>query len=451
MSRERIIIFVTFVIMMTISPVTVIGEKLVIGYYPHWLKDDLPPEEIDLKNLTHIIHAFAWPNSDGTLSTYNGMIDGNLNYQVHLSGKQILISLGGWGNSTAFSDVTGNSSLRSTFIANIISFIQQNDYDGVDIDWEYPSTLVHKENLTLFVSELRSALDMIDSGYLLTMAISSGNWYGQWFDYEKLVSICDWLGVMTYDFHGTWSSHAGHNSPISSPSNCSDGSVETALSYLRDQRYIPSNQLVLGIPFYGKVFNAPLLYESFTGVVTDLEYNEIPSLINAGWSRLWDDYSKVPYLLNNDATKLITYDDSISVALKAERAIQENLSGVMIWAIGQDLNNGRQPLLEAVGNSMRAVSIINDISSPNTMRLYNSHPNPFNSSTTVQFRIPQNSHLTLDILDINGQIVEKLFSGNLEKGSHSVTWNPPHISSGLYFMVLQSNKQVMTNKLLYIK
>jgi len=437
--------------MMTISPVTVIGEKLVIGYYPHWLKDDLPPEEIDLKNLTHIIHAFAWPNSDGTLSTYNGMIDGNLNYQVHLSGKQILISLGGWGNSTAFSDVTGNSSLRSTFIANIISFIQQNDYDGVDIDWEYPSTLVHKENLTLFVSELRSALDMIDSGYLLTMAISSGNWYGQWFDYEKLVSICDWLGVMTYDFHGTWSSHAGHNSPISSPSNCSDGSVETALSYLRDQRYIPSNQLVLGIPFYGKVFNAPLLYESFTGVVTDLEYNEIPSLINAGWSRLWDDYSKVPYLLNNDATKLITYDDSISVALKAERAIQENLSGVMIWAIGQDLNNGRQPLLEAVGNSMRAVSIINDISSPNTMRLYNSHPNPFNSSTTVQFRIPQNSHLTLDILDINGQIVEKLFSGNLEKGSHSVTWNPPHISSGLYFMVLQSNKQVMTNKLLYIK
>ena len=451
MSRERIIIFVTFVIMMTISPVTVIGEKLVIGYYPHWLKDDLPPEEIDLKNLTHIIHAFAWPNSDGTLSTYNGMIDGNLNYQVHLSGKQILISLGGWGNSTAFSDVTGNSSLRSTFIANIISFIQQNDYDGVDIDWEYPSTLADRENLTLFVSELRSALDMIDSGYLLTMAISSGNWYGQWFDYEKLVSICDWLGVMTYDFHGTWSSHAGHNSPISSPSNCSDGSVETALSYLRDQRYIPSTQLVLGIPFYGKVFNAPLLYESFTGVVTDLEYNEIPSLINAGWSRLWDDYSKVPYLLNNDATKLITYDDSISVALKAERAIQENLSGVMIWAIGQDLNNGRQPLLEAVGNSMRAVSIINDISSPNTMRLYNSHPNPFNSSTTVQFRIPQNSHLTLDILDINGQIVEKLFSGNLEKGSHSVTWNPPHISSGLYFMVLQSNKQVMTNKLLYIK
>ena len=155
--------------------------------------------------------------------------------------------------------------------------------------------------------------------------------------------------------------------------------------------------------------------------------------------------------MSSDATKLITYDDSISVGIKTEKAIQEDLSGVMIWAIGQDLNNGRQPLLEAVGNSMRAVSVINNIPSPETMRLYNSYPNPFNSSTTIQFRIPQNSHLTLDILDINGGIVEKLFSGKLEKGSHFVTWNPPHISSGIYFMVLQSNNNIMTNKLLYIK
>ena len=437
--------------MMITSPDSVVGEKMVIGYYPHWLKSDLPPEKIDLYHLTHIIHAFAWPNSDGTLSTYTEMIDADLNYQVHLGGKQILVSLGGWGNSTAFADVTGDASLRSTLISNIISFIQQNDYDGVDIDWEFPSSLADRENLTLFMSELRSALDIVDTGYLLSMAISSGNWYGQWVDYEKLVNMCDWFGVMTYDFHGGWSSHAGHNSPISSPSNCSDGSVETSLSYLRDQRYIPSTQLVLGIPFYGKMFNAPVLYESFTGNVTDLEYRKIPSYINADWSRLWDDYSKVPYLMSSDATKLITYDDSISVAKKTEKAIQEDLSGVMIWAIGQDLINGRQPLLEAVGNSMRAVSVINNIPSPETMRLYNSYPNPFNSSTTFQFRIPQNSHLTLDILDINGGIVEKLFSGKLEKGSHFVTWNPPHISSGIYFMVLQSNNNIMTNKLLYIK
>ncbi len=450
MLRERITVFAAVVIMM-ISPDSILGEKLIIGYYPHWIKDDLTPEKIDLNNLTHIVHAFAWPNSDGTLSTYSGMIDPNLNFLVHNSDRKILISLGGWGNSSSFSDVTGDVSLRSTFIANIVTFVQQNNYDGVDIDWEFPSSLADRENLTLFMSELRSALDIVDTGYLLSMAISSGNWYGQWVDYEKLVNMCDWFGVMTYDFHGGWSSHAGHNSPISSPSNCSDGSVETSLSYLRDQRYIPSTQLVLGIPFYGKMFNAPVLYESFTGNVTDLEYRKIPSYINADWSRLWDDYSKVPYLMSSDANKLNTYDDSISVAKKTEKAIQEDLSGVMIWAIGQDLINGRQPLLEAVGNSMRAVSVINNIPSPETMRLYNSHPNPFNSSTTIQFRIPQNSHLTLDILDINGGIVEKLFSGKLEKGSHFVTWNPPHISSGIYFMVLQSNNNIMTNKLLYIK
>ena len=450
MIRERIIVFATVVIMM-ILPDAIVGEKLIIGYYPNWIKDDLTPEKIDLNNLTHIVHAFAWPNSDGTLSTYSGMIDPNLNFLVHNSDRKILISLGGWGNSSSFSDVTGDSSLRSSFISNIVQFIQQNDYDGIDIDWEFPSTLEDRENLTLFMSELRSSLDKIDTGYLLTMAISSGNWYGQWFDFEKLVGICDWFGVMTYDFHGAWSSHSGHNSPISSPLNCSDGSVETALSYLRDQRYIASTQLLMGIPFYGKMFNASELYKSFTGDVTDLEYNKIPSYMNADLSRLWDDYSKVPYLLSSDETKLITYDDSISVTLKTKKAIQENLSGVMIWAIGQDLINGRQPLLKAVGNSMRAVSVINDIPSPKAIRLYNSHPNPFNSNTTIHFQIPEHVDLTLDILDVNGRIVEKLFSGKLEKGSHSVTWNPPHISSGIYFMVLQSNKNVMTNKLLYIK
>ena len=97
MLRERIIVFATIVIMM-IFPDAIFGEKLVIGYYPHWIKEDLTPEKIDLNNLTHIVHAFAWPNSDGTLSTYSGMIDPNLNFLVHNSDRKILISLGGWGN-----------------------------------------------------------------------------------------------------------------------------------------------------------------------------------------------------------------------------------------------------------------------------------------------------------------------------------------------------------------
>ena len=84
------------------------AEPKVIGYYPHWLKSDLKPGQIDFENLTHIIHAFAWPNKDGTLTMYSGMIDPDLNYKVHLAGREILIALGGWGNSDAFSDVVAD-------------------------------------------------------------------------------------------------------------------------------------------------------------------------------------------------------------------------------------------------------------------------------------------------------------------------------------------------------
>ena len=188
-----------------------------------------------------------------------------------------------------------------------MSFVETNDYDGVDIDWEFPSTSSDKTNLTLFISELRKELDEINTDYLLTMAISSGNWYGQWFQYDELMNYCDWFGAMTYDFHGSWTNHAGHNSPISAPSNCSDGSIETALTYLLQQRKISPSQLVLGIPFYGKQFNATGLYSTKTGNVTDLRYNNVPGYINSGWNRLWDNFSEVPYLINSDSTKLITY------------------------------------------------------------------------------------------------------------------------------------------------
>ena len=427
------------------------AEPKVIGYYPHWLKSDLKPGQIDFENLTHIIHAFAWPNKDGTLTMYTGMIDPDLNYMVHLEGREILIALGGWGNSDAFSDVVADSTLRSYFISNIVSFIETNDYDGVDIDWEYPSSSLDKTNLTLFISELRKELDEINSDYLLTMAISSGNWSGQWFQYDELMNYCDWFGVMTYDFHGSWTNHAGHNSPMSAPSNCSDGSINTALAYLINQRRITPSQLVLGIPFYGKQFNASDLYKPKTGNVTDLRYNSIPGYINSGWNRLWDNFSEVPYLMNGDSTKIITYDDSISVMKKTEKAMEENLSGVMIWAIGHDIINGRQPLLESVGKSIRSVSVSKETPFPAKFRLYNNYPNPFNSGTTIQFRIPNNSAFSLDILDVNGRTVETLFTGYIEPGSHSIAWYPHNVPSGIYFALLKTNNHIITKKMVYVK
>ena len=155
--------------------------------------------------------------------------------------------------------------------------------------------------------------------------------------------------------------------------------------------------------------------------------------------------------MNSDSTKVITYDDSISVMKKTEKATDEHLSGVMIWAIGHDIIDGRQPLLESVGKSIRSVSVSKEALFPATFRLYNNYPNPFNSGTTIQFRIPNNSGFSLDILDVNGRTVEKLLTGYIEPGSHSITWFPQNVPSGIYFALLTTIQDVRTKKMVYIK
>ena len=67
----------------------------------------------------------------------------------------------------------------------------------------------------------------------------------------------DFFNAMTYDIHGGWSSHAGHNSPLFlSPAGDPDGSCKTGIDYLVYSRGIPSGQINLGLPFWGKKYNA---------------------------------------------------------------------------------------------------------------------------------------------------------------------------------------------------
>ena len=450
-SKLRIIVFFTFLLITYIFPVTIKGEKIVNGYYPNWLRQDFSSEKIDFTILTHITHAFAWPNYDGSLGMYSEMIDPDLNSIVHKEGREILIAIGGWGNSYAFSDVLSDSIKRSLFITNILNFIEINAYDGVDIDWEFPSSSLDRINLTSFMKELRFRMDEINTDYRLTMAISSNDYYGQWFDYTILSKYCDWFGVMTYDFHGSWTNHAGHNSPISAPLNCDDGSIAFTLDYLLNMRNLSPSKLLLGIPFYGKEFNASGLYKTKTGNVKDLIFNIIPGYLNSGWNPFWDNISEVPYLINKDSNRIITYDDSMSVRIKSEKAMEENLSGVMIWAIGYDFINGKQPLLQSIGKSLQTISLNVDFERPEKIELYSNYPNPFNSHTTIHYKIPVHSKFSLEIIDINGKTLETLISGYSKTASNSISWYPINLSSGLYFIRLSINNESTTRKILYVK
>jgi len=267
------------VIIVTIFSLNLYGDKKVVGYYPAWSRYTFTADKIEYEHLTHITHAFIWPKSDGSLDKYSTIPYPDLVERTHQAGKKILISVGGWGNCTNYSAILSDSTKRLNFIDNLVSFCNENGYDGVDLDWEYPGSS-DKNNLTRFVMALNQALKADDSTRIVTMAVPAGAWSGQYYDFSAMMDYVEWFGCMAYDFHGTWTGHAGHNAPLYTPANEYDGSAHEAIQYLKS-RGLPGNKILMGIPFYGRRFTTDGLYQNCTGG-EGLNYSEIILKIDNG-------------------------------------------------------------------------------------------------------------------------------------------------------------------------
>lgn len=88
---------------------------------------------------------------------------------------------------------------------------------------------------------------------------------------------------------------------------------------------------------------------------------------------------------------------------------------------------------------------------PRDIVLYPTYPNPFNPTTTLSFFTPIEKKVSLQIYNIQGQLVETLINNRIISGEHRVQWIPTHISSGIYFAQLKLGKKVINQKLTYLK
>ncbi|HTX18324.1 MAG TPA: glycosyl hydrolase family 18 protein [Bacteroidota bacterium] len=439
-----------------------IGQYRIVGYYPMWERSTLPASSVKFDILTHINHAFAWPNIDGTIASDEAVVDTAIINATHRSGRKILLSFGGAGTTqtTNFGVVTADSILRKIFVANIVSHLSAYHYDGADLDWEGPSTVAERSNEVTFIRQLREAFRAKDTTWLITMAVGASDWSGQWRDFTTLSQYVDWFNAMEYDFHGSWSSVAGHNAPLtigSDPNTDPDAySIVQSIQYLATTRAIPKRQLVLGLPFYGKLFGTATLYTAYSGE-EELAYRDILSMINPRqWTYAWDSGSQAPYYVSLAPHELITLDDSASIALKCNYARTQGLSGVMIWEISQDLVGTDQPLLEVIGSQLIATGVPSPPvvrSLPAGYALAANYPNPFNPSTTIEYTIPEASHVTITVFDLLGRSVAVLVDGGKTAGTSRVVFDASRLglSSGMYFYRMQAGSFSETKKMMLTK
>jgi len=416
------------------------AQKLVVGYYPSWFKETLPARNVRYDYLTHINHAFAWPDAAGHIIVDGNFLYPELNQRAHEHGVKISISLGGAARSGGFAPMAADSAARAFFIDNLVAFLKNNHYDGADFDWEFPQSAADRANLTTLIKAVRARFDRENPEWLITMAVGTSNWSGRWHDYAQLMQYVDWFNAMCYDYHGSWSGHSGHNAPLFQPPGDSDGAVNTGMAYLHITRGIPKNQLTVGMPFYGKEFNSTGLYRPFTGSVPDFYYYQIVPKMDSGWTYHWDQVAQVPYLTNSSNTKLITFDDTLSLRLKCEWIKDQDYLGGMIWALGQDVYQNEQPLLETIARSLLGsppTAIAGEPALPRNYIVHQNYPNPFNPSTTIAFVLPYQAEVRLDIYNAAGEFVQNLLDGSQGTGGHRIRFNAAGLASGIYFYRLQ--------------
>ena len=78
-------------------------------------------------------------------------------------------------------------------------------------------------------------------------------------------------------------------------------------------------------------------------------------------------------------------------------------------------------------------------------------PNPFNSSTTINFSIEKISKVIIDALNIRGQKVTLIYEGRKKAGNYSIHWEPLNQPSGIYFLRLRSETNIKICKCLLLK
>ena len=326
------------------------SEKHVFAYFYEGTSSTM--SEKDAQKIDVINYCFA--RVQNGVCTVDGLRYLKENLKLRRStGVRVVLSIGGGGSgSLGFSDACLTDESRAKFVNSIMEIIKEYQFDGVDLDWEYPawtglsdSRPEDKDNFTKLCKDLREAFDAYKDGLLLTSALIGGVNVERFYDLPELNKYLDYAHLMTYDLNNSGLTTHHSNTYPGGRAYSAKNAMQTYMN-----GGIDANKIVIGAAFYGKistlatptsatsaVLNKPIAtrddgqYDTRTIQFTKIkeEYLTNPSFV-----KLYDESAGAYYL--TDGKTFITYDDPDIFQKKCELIKNYNLGGIMFWDYGSD-------------------------------------------------------------------------------------------------------------------
>lgn len=233
-------------------------------------------------------------------------------------------------------------------------------FDGLDIDWEYPSTPTEAANFLLLLQEVRAQLDKYSASaegkgyhFLLTIAAPAGPTRYSVLQplLGQISQTLDFINLMAYDFAGKWDSKAGHQANLfpssSNPSSTPASADKAVTDYIAAG--VPSNKIILGMPIYGRAYqNTAGPGTPFTGIGPGSweegvwDYKALPKGKPGGGAAkvFYDEAVGASWSYDEAAKEMVSYDTPEMVRRKVSYIKEKGLGGGMFWEASADRKDG---------------------------------------------------------------------------------------------------------------
>lgn len=209
---------------------------------------------------------------------------------------------------------------RENFIKNIREIAKNDKLDGINIDFESMKD-DDRELYTQFIRELTPILR--NEG----ITVSVDFYFVKYIDRQRIGDVADYVVLMGYDQKGSWSNEAGSISSVKI--------VEEQLNSLINDSKIESNKIILGVPFYTRLWTIKNVSEKPTTKIYSMQDCQ-DFIADNNVTPVWDEDAGQNYaeVKKGDLTYKLWIEDKDSMKKRVELINKYNLAGVSAWRKG---------------------------------------------------------------------------------------------------------------------